>query len=57
MSKILVALDLPTADEAVSLATRLKDDVAGFKIGLGLLMGPGPATAAALARIDRPVFV
>ncbi|MBT8199130.1 MAG: orotidine-5'-phosphate decarboxylase [Acidimicrobiia bacterium] len=56
-SRILLALDLPSADEAVTIAQRLKDHVAGFKIGLGLLMGPGPATTAALARIGLPVFV
>ena len=28
-----------------------------FKIGLGLLHGPGPGTIDALVRLDRPVFV
>ncbi len=57
MSRILVALDVDTADDAVNLASKLTDHVAGFKIGLGLLMGPGPVTAAALARLGQPVFV
>ena len=53
---IIVALDLPTAEEAVDLAQRLRDHVGGFKIGLGLLHGPGPGTIDALVRLERPVF-
>lgn len=53
---ILVALDVPTAEEAVRLATSLAPHVGGFKVGLELLMGPGPAVVAALARLDKPVF-
>lgn len=55
-SPIIVALDLPTAEAAVWMAQRLRDHVGGFKIGLGLLHGPGPATIDALVRLDRPVF-
>ena len=46
---VLVALDLPTAEEAVRLARDVKEHVAGFKVGLGLLHGPGPGTVTALA--------
>jgi orotidine-5'-phosphate decarboxylase len=53
---IIVALDLPTAEDAVRLAQSLVDHVGGFKIGLGLLHGPGPATITALAELGRPVF-
>ena len=53
---IIVALDVSTAEAAVGLAQRLRDHVGGFKIGLGLLHGPGPATIDALVRLDRPVF-
>ncbi|MBT8165367.1 MAG: orotidine-5'-phosphate decarboxylase [Acidimicrobiia bacterium] len=55
-SRILVALDVPTAEDAVRLARDLSPHVAGFKIGLGLLYGPGPATVAALAEVGKPVF-
>ncbi len=55
-SRILVALDVPTAEDAVRLARTLAPHVAGFKIGLGLLYGPGPATVAALAEVGKPVF-
>lgn len=56
-SPVLVALDLESAEEAVRIATSLKDVVGGYKVGLELLMGPGPATVGALARLDKPIFV
>lgn len=56
MNPLLVALDVPTAEEAVRLAERLVDHVGGFKIGLELLMGPGPATLAAIRQLGKPVF-
>lgn len=57
VNPVLVALDLPTAEEAVRLAERLAPYVGGFKVGLELLMGPGPATVAAIRRLGKPVFV
>ena len=54
---ILVALDLPSAEEAVRVAKAVEPHVGGFKIGLGLLHGPGPATVAALTSLGKPVFV
>lgn len=54
---ILVALDLPTAEEAVRLARTVAPHVAGVKVGLELLMGPGPAVVAALAADGVDVFV
>ena len=48
---ILVALDLRSAEEAVRLAGRLAPHVGGFKVGLGLLHGPGPGMVGAVARI------
>ncbi|MDH5421561.1 MAG: orotidine-5'-phosphate decarboxylase [Acidimicrobiia bacterium] len=56
-SPILVALDLESAEEAIRLATDLEPVVGGFKIGLELLMGPGPGTIGALVRLGKPVFV
>jgi orotidine-5'-phosphate decarboxylase len=53
---IIVALDLPTAEEAVAIAEAVSAHVGGFKIGLGLLHGPGPGTIDALVRLDKPVF-
>ena len=54
---IIVALDLPTADQAVAMALEVAPHVGGYKIGLGLLHGPGPATIDALVRLELPVFV
>lgn len=54
---ITVALDLPTAEQAVLMAKTVGPHVGAFKIGLGLLHGPGPGTIDALVRIGRPVFV
>lgn len=53
---IIVALDVPTAEAAVRLARNLADHVGGFKVGLGLLHGPGPGIVAALADLGTPVF-
>lgn len=53
---IIVALDLPTAEEAVVMAREVEPFVGGFKIGLGLLHGPGPATIDAVVRLGKPVF-
>lgn len=53
---VLVALDLPTAEDAIRVARTVADHVGGFKIGLGLLHGPGPATVSALAALGKPVF-
>lgn len=54
---ILVALDLGSAEEATRMAQLLAPSVGGFKVGLELLTGPGPATVAAIVRIGKPVFV
>jgi orotidine-5'-phosphate decarboxylase len=54
---IIVALDLSTAEKAVAIAQEVSPHVGAFKIGLGLLHGPGPATIDALVRIGKPVFV
>ncbi len=56
LNPILVALDVPSAEEAVRLAQAVSPHVGGFKVGLELLMGPGPATVGALAQLGKPVF-
>lgn len=53
---IIVALDLADAETAVRMARRLADHVGGFKVGLGLLHGPGPGTVSAIADLGKPVF-
>ena len=55
MTGVLVALDLPTVDRAVSLAHSIKDHVSGFKVGLGLLHSE-PASIERIAELGLPVF-
>lgn len=56
MNRIIVALDVPTLDEAKQLAQALTDEVGGFKVGMELLMGAGPAAIETIAGYGRPVF-
>jgi orotidine-5'-phosphate decarboxylase len=53
---IIVALDLDGAEAALRMAKRVSKHVGGFKVGLGLLHGPGPGTVSALAELGKPVF-
>ncbi len=39
--RLIAALDVPTADDARALVTRLGDSVGFYKIGMELLMAPG----------------
>lgn len=55
MTGVLVALDLPTVDEAVGLARALRDHVSGFKVGLGLLLGEA-GSVERIAEVGLPVF-
>ena len=56
IAPILVALDVPTADEALALAQEVEPHVAGFKVGLELMMGSGPGVIGSLADLGKPVF-
>lgn len=56
VSKVLVALDVTGVPVAVELASRLAEHVAGFKIGLELLTGSGPAAVERVAALGKPVF-
>lgn len=53
---ILVALDTPTAAEAIRMAELVGDHVAGFKIGLELLMGPGAGLIEEIGSMGKPIF-
>jgi orotidine-5'-phosphate decarboxylase len=57
VNPLIVALDVPTQAAAVDLATMLQPHVGGFKVGLELLMGEGPAVASRLIELGSPVFV
>jgi orotidine-5'-phosphate decarboxylase len=54
--RIVVALDVPTLDEAASLARTLTGHVGWFKVGLELFIAHGPAAVAAIAPYG-PVFL
>lgn len=54
---ILVALDVPTAETALSLARELAPAVAGFKIGSQLFTSSGPEIVRAIRALERQVFL
>ena len=55
--RLIVALDVPGAEEAKALIETLGDSVGVYKIGLELLFSGGFALAQELARHGRPVFL
>lgn len=54
---LLIALDVPTAEEAVHLAKLTSPHAGGFKVGQELLTGPGPGVVAVLSRMGMPLLV
>ena len=56
VSPILVALDVPDAGSALSLAESLAPHVGGFKVGLELLMAAGPTVIESVGSLGLPVF-
>jgi len=57
VNPILVALDVPTAAEALALADRLRGAVGGFKIGSQLFTAAGPDMVRALVDRGDRVFL
>jgi orotidine-5'-phosphate decarboxylase len=57
VERILVALDVPSAVEATSLADRLRGVVGGFKIGSQLFTAAGPDLVRALVDRGDRVFL
>ena len=55
--RLIVALDVPSVDEAKALIETLGDSVGVYKIGLELLFCDGFALAQELGRREVPVFV
>ena len=56
VNRIIVALDLSSAEEALRLAKKVEPHVGAFKVGLGLLHGAGPGVISALVDLGKPVF-
>ncbi len=55
MTGVLVALDLPTVDDAVVMARAVQEHVSGFKVGLGLLHCES-GSIERIADLGLPVF-
>lgn len=57
MNPVIVALDVPTAKEAIVIAETLRGAVGGFKIGKQLFTAEGPAIVRRLAEQGEHVFL
>lgn len=55
--RLIVAVDVPSAPEALDLAERLGNRVSFYKIGLGMLTGGGLACAMELKEQGKRVFL
>jgi orotidine-5'-phosphate decarboxylase len=55
--RLIVALDVPTEDAALSLAGKLEDQCQWFKVGLELYIAAGPAIVEKLASKGHSVFL
>jgi orotidine-5'-phosphate decarboxylase len=56
VKRLIVALDFPILEEAVSMARPLIREVAGFKVGLELISAAGPIAISTIAEMGAPVF-
>jgi len=54
--RLIVALDVPTLDEAKQLAEKLFEHVGVFKVGLELYARHGTSVFDALQQFERPIF-
>lgn len=57
MNPILVALDVDSADKAMALATALRGEVGGFKIGKQLFTAVGPSIVRDITALGEHVFL
>ena len=55
--RLIVALDTPTAPEALALAEKIGPAVSFYKIGLGMLTGGGLACAIELQEQGKSIFL
>jgi orotidine-5'-phosphate decarboxylase len=55
--RIIVALDVDTAEEARDLVERLAADCSNYKVGLQLLTAVGPSIVRELVEADKQVFL
>lgn len=57
MAEVIVALDLPSSDDALRMVERLGDRCGFYKVGLELFTRAGPAVVEELIRRDKRVFL
>jgi len=55
--KIIVALDVATAEEAVRLVNRLRDRISRFKVGLQLYTAAGPDVVREIGKTGAKIFL
>jgi len=55
--RLIVALDVPTADDALALADRLEGECRWFKVGLELYIAAGPAIVEKLVKRGHSIFL
>jgi orotidine-5'-phosphate decarboxylase len=55
--RLIVALDVPTAEAALALAERLEDQCQWFKVGLELYIAAGPAIVEKLVSRGHSIFL
>ncbi len=55
--RIIVALDVPTKQEALELIEKLRDQISFFKIGLQLYAAEGPEIVRAVSSTGSKVFL
>ena len=55
--QIIVALDVSTSDEAMSIVNELKNDVGAFKVGLQLFTSSGPDLVRKLVNAGSKIFL
>ena len=57
MAQVIIALDVPTLDEALALVDSLGDETDFYKVGLELFTREGPSVVQALATRDKRIFL
>lgn len=57
MSRVIIPLDMPSADEALDLVDRLGERATFYKVGLELYTRAGPAVVDELTRRHKRVFL
>src|SRR4051812_18382884 len=55
--KIIVALDVATAEEAVALVKKLRTQISHFKVGLQLYTAAGPSVVREIVKLGGKVFL